>query len=129
MTNVLIKFEKAGPYKTLVAERKMFSHWLSTLKVTVTLTFSVNILIIHRLRNKFLQIILISLDSASWELHQYPHRMCGPMKNPEVETLSRDSNSRPYDCKADALFTTTDTTLAFTFNVLNTKSIGNICFI
>ena len=30
-----------------------------------------NIFILHRLRNKFLQLILISLDSASWELHQY----------------------------------------------------------
>ena len=55
------------------------------------------------MRNKFLQLILISLDSASWELHQYSCRMCGPMKNPKVETRSRDSNSGPYDCKADAL--------------------------
>ena len=29
--------------------------------------------------------------------------MCGPMKNPKVETRSRDSNSGPQDCKADAL--------------------------
>ena len=27
---------------------------------------SLNIFILHRLRNKFLQLILISLDSASW---------------------------------------------------------------
>ena len=57
----------------------------------------------HRLRNKFLQLILISLDSASWGLHQYSRRMCGPMKNPQVETRSRDSSSGPHDCKADAL--------------------------
>ena len=65
--------------------------------------FSLNIFILHRLRNKFLQLILISLDSASWELHQYSRRMCGPMKNPKVETRSRDSNSGPHDCKVDAL--------------------------
>ena len=64
---------------------------------------SLNIFILHRLRNKFLQLILISLDSASWELHQYSRRMCGPMKNPKVETRSRDSNLGPHDCKADAL--------------------------
>ena len=55
------------------------------------------------MRNKFLQLILVSLDSASWELHQYSRRMCGPMKNPKVETRSRDSNLGPHDCKADAL--------------------------
>ena len=64
---------------------------------------SLNIFILHRLRNKFLQLILISLDSASWELHQYSRRMCGPMKNPKVETRSRDSNLGSQDCKADAL--------------------------
>ena len=64
---------------------------------------SLNIFILHRLRNKFLQLILISLDSASWELHQYSRRMCGPMKNPKVEIRSRDSNSGPHDCKVDAL--------------------------
>ena len=37
------------------------------------------------MRNKFLQLILISLDSASWELHQYSRRMCGPMKNHKVD--------------------------------------------
>ena len=51
----------------------------------------------------FLQLILISLDSASWELHQYSCRMGGPMENPKVETRSRDSNSEPHDCKADAV--------------------------
>ena len=55
------------------------------------------------MRNKFLQLILISLYSASWELHQYSRRMCGPMKNPKVETHSQDSNSGPHNCKADAL--------------------------
>ena len=37
---------------------------------------SLNIFILHRLRNKFLQLIRISLDSASRELHQYSLRMC-----------------------------------------------------
>ena len=64
---------------------------------------SLNIFILHRLRNKFLQLILISLDSASWELHQYSRRKCGPMENPKVETRSRDSNSGPHDCEADVL--------------------------
>ena len=45
--------------------------------------------------------MLISLESASWERHS--RRMCGPMKNPEVETRSQDSNLGPHDCKADAL--------------------------
>ena len=55
------------------------------------------------MRNKFLQLILISLDSASWELHQYLRQTCGPMKNPKVETRSRESNSGPQDCEANAL--------------------------
>ena len=67
------------------------------------LYLSLNIFILHRFRNKFQQLTLISLDSASWELHQYSHRMCEPMKNPKVETRSRDSNSGTHDCKADAL--------------------------
>ena len=36
----------------------------------------------------------MSLDSASWELHQYLRRECEPMKNPKVETRSQDSNSK-----------------------------------
>ena len=67
------------------------------------LRVSLNIFILHRLRNKFLQLILISLDSTSCELHKYSHRMCGPTKNPKAETRSWDSNSEPHDCKADAL--------------------------
>ena len=43
-------------------------------------SFSLNISILHRLRNKFSQLILISTDSASWELHQYSRQMCGLMK-------------------------------------------------
>ena len=66
-------------------------------------SLSLNIFILHRLRNDFLQLILISLHSASRELHQYSRRMCGPMKNPKVETRSRDSNSEHQDCEADAL--------------------------
>ena len=76
-------------------EKKTHTHNMTDL--------SLNIFILHRLRNKFLQLILISLDSASWELHQYSCRMCGPMKNPKVETRSRDSNLGPHDCKAHAL--------------------------
>ena len=38
-----------------------------------------------------------------WELNQYSCQMSGPLKNPIDETRSRDSNSGPHDCKADAL--------------------------
>ena len=55
------------------------------------------------IEKQVLTTLLISLDSASWELHQYSRRMYGPMKNPKVETRSRDSNLGPHDCKADAL--------------------------
>ena len=37
--------------------------------------FILYIFIFHQLRNKFLTLILISLDSASWELHQYSRRI------------------------------------------------------
>ena len=51
----------------------------------------------------FLQLQLISPDSASWELHQYWPRMCGPMRNPKVDTRPRESKSGPRECAADAL--------------------------
>ena len=35
--------------------------------------FCLNIFILHRLRNNFLQLLPISLDSASWELHKCPY--------------------------------------------------------
>ena len=53
--------------------------------------------------NKFLQLILISLDSAYWELHQYFHRICGQMNSSKVDIRSRESNSGPYDCEPDTL--------------------------
>ena len=66
--------------------------------------FSLSMFILHRLRNKFLQLILISLDSASWELHQYSRRnVWAKEKNPKVETRSRDSNQGPYDWEANTL--------------------------
>ena len=48
-------------------------------------------------------IILISLDSASWKLHQYSRRKMRANENPEVDTRSQESNSGTYDCEADAL--------------------------
>ena len=60
---------------------------IRTKKIFLIYLNSLNIYFLHRLKNKFLQFILIYLDSASWELHQYSRRMCGPMKNPKVETL------------------------------------------
>ena len=56
--------------------------------------------------NKFLQLMLISLDSAYWELHQYLHQICGQMNSSKVDIFdirSRESNSGPYDCKPDTL--------------------------
>ena len=52
--------------------------------------------ILRRLRNTFLQLITISLDSASWELHQYSHRLCGPMNSPKVETTSTSQPRTPH---------------------------------
>ena len=51
--------------------------------------FSLNIFIFHGLRNKFIQLILNSRDSASLELHQYSRRMCGPMKIPKLTPAPR----------------------------------------
>ena len=62
------------------------------------------------MRNKFLQLILISLDPASWELHQYSRRMCGPMKNPKVETRSRVRTWDLMIARPTLYLTTTDTT-------------------
>ena len=103
----------------------MLSIW-SSLKfwcLAMSLSLSLNIFILHRLRNKFLQFILISLDSASWELHQYSRRMCGPMKNPKVQTRSWDLMiARPT-----LYITTTDTTmnLLFTKDVIKLKAIAD----
>ena len=49
-----------------------------------SIEFSLNIFIVHRLRKKFVQLILFSPDSAAWELHQYSRRMCGPIKMPKL---------------------------------------------
>ena len=55
------------------------------------------------LRKKFLQLILISFDSASWKLHRYSHPVGGPMISPKVDTWSWESNSAPQDCEVDVL--------------------------
>ena len=59
--------------------------------------FSLNILVftLHQLRNKFLQLILIFLHSASWELHQYSHQICGPINSPKVDIRFWKSNFGP----------------------------------
>ena len=56
--------------------------------------FSVNLFMSHRLRNKFLQRILISLDSVPG--NQYWRRMYGPM---EIPKFTRASVSRTRDLK------------------------------
>ena len=65
--------------------------------------FSLSVFILYRLRNKFLQPILISLDFDSWELYQYSRRVCGPMKIPKFTPAPRKLISGPHDCEADAL--------------------------
>ena len=65
--------------------------------------FSINISILLRLRNKFSRLILIALDSASWELQQWSLRKCGPVNSPKVDTRFQKSNSEPYVCEAETL--------------------------
>ena len=60
------------------------------------LCISFDIFILYRLRNKFLQHITISLDSASWELHQYLRRLCKTMTSTK-DDRSRYSISGPHD--------------------------------
>ena len=55
------------------------------------------------MRNVFLQLMLISLDSASWELHLHSLQMCGPMKIPKLAPAPGDRTGGPYDSEADAL--------------------------
>ena len=50
--------------------------------------FSLNICILHGLRNKLLHLILISIDSAFWELYKYLRRICVPMKILEMTPAS-----------------------------------------
>ena len=38
--------------------------------------------ILHLLRNKLLQLVLIYFDSASWEIHQFLYQTSGPLKIP-----------------------------------------------
>ena len=42
------------------------------------------------LKNKILQLILISLDSTSWELKQHQDLMCGPLKIPNMIPAPRN---------------------------------------
>ena len=73
--------------------------------------FVLSIFIFHRLRNKFLHLLPISLASASWELHQYLRRMLGPMK---ITKLTSTPGNRTRDLKIarpTLYLTTTDTTV------------------
>ena len=71
---------------------------------------SLNTFVLHRLRNKFLKLILISLDSASWELHKYSRRMCGPIKILKL-TLAPGNRTQDLKIARPRLYlTTTDTT-------------------
>ena len=69
-----------------------------------------SVFILHRLRNEFLQLILISLDSASWELHKYSRRICGPMKKIPMLTPAPRNRTRDLKTARPTLYlTTTDT--------------------
>ena len=75
------------------------------------LEFSLNLFILHRLRNKFLQLILISLDFASWELHQFSGRIRGPMKIPKLRPAPGTRTRDLMIVRPTLYLTTTDTTI------------------
>ena len=78
-----------------------------------------NISILHhyyKFRNKFLQLTLNSLDSASWELHQYLRRMCGPMKIPKLTPAPR-IRTRDLTVARPTLYPTTPDTTQKEFQV------------
>ena len=102
--------------KLLVTSNFSFSHnvvqsYISLVRQNAALCdIWLSIFISHRLRNMFLQLILISLDSTSWELHQHSSRMCGPMKIPK---LTPAPGNRTWDlmiARPTLYLTTTDTT-------------------
>ena len=68
--------------------------------------FSLNIFILHQLRD----IILISLDSASWKLHQYSRRMCGPMKISKLTPAPRNRTRELMFARPTLYLTIKDTT-------------------
>ena len=61
------------------------------------------------MRNKFLELMLISLNSASWELHQYSRRMCGPMKISKLTPAPGNRTRDPMIVRPMLYLTTTDT--------------------
>ena len=63
----------------------------------------------RRTLNKFIQLVLISLDSASWKLYQYSRRMFGPMKIPKLRPAP-GTRTRDFMIVRPTLYlTTTDT--------------------
>ena len=87
--------------KLLLTSNFSFSHsvfkglLLQTSENKGLLRKGLNISILHRLSNKFLQLILISLNSASWKLHQ-PNVLAN--ENIQLDAWSQESNLGPYDC-------------------------------
>ena len=74
----------------LFMQSRYFLNSTSNFPVKLSLT----IFILHRLRIKFVQPIL---------LHQYSLGMCGPMKKPKVDICYCELISGPYDCQSDVL--------------------------
>ena len=89
-------------------EQNVQSDLLSTV-FTFCYFFSLNTFILHRLRNKFLRLKVISLDFAFWDLHQYSHRMCGPWKTPKL-TPAPGNRTRDLKIAKPTLYQTLLTT-------------------
>ena len=76
----------------------------------VQLSLSLNIFILHPMKNKFLQLILIiSLDFASWELHLYSSRTYGPMKISKLTPAPGNRTRHLMIGRPTLYLTTTDT--------------------
>ena len=81
---------------------------------------SLNKFILHQLSNKFFQLILIFSDSASWELHQYSHRVYRPMKILKLTPAPRNWTSDLMIWRWALYLVTTDTTQhIFTLKLCN----------
>ena len=70
-----------------MTEEWILSQWLSSI---------FNLSILHRLKNNFLQLTLISVKSASWTLTQYAHWMCWPMNFPKLTIILGNHDPLPH---------------------------------
>ena len=84
MPNLFCTLNKKRNIQYFVDRTRLLSISIFKLKTKLVLTYIFS----HRLRDKFLQPIQISLDSASRTLHQYSRRMCGKMNSSKVDNRS-----------------------------------------